>query len=515
MPKPDLTRRTSGLLLHPTSLPGPHGNGDLGPEAYAFARWLARTGQSWWLMLPVGPVGYGNSPYSALSAFAGSPLLIAPEGLRADGLLRSVASARPTRSDAERVDYAAAAAHRSRLHRAAFAQFQTLPVRSALRGDLNAFRERERSWLPDFTLYMAIKSSQGLKAWTTWPAALRDRKPAALREATASLDQEVSFHEFEQWQFDRQWRRLREHCATLGVGLMGDVPIFVAHDSADVWSHRELFRLDRQGRPTVVAGVPPDYFSRTGQLWGNPLYRWERLRANSYDWWIRRLRHTLTRFDAIRIDHFIGFYRFWEIPAGDPTAEHGKWKPGPRDDFFERARQALGGLPLIAEDLGAITPDVKALRDRFGLPGIRILQFAFGTDLSAPDFLPHNYPRRCVVFTGTHDNDTTVGWFTDPGGRLGTRSAAQTEKERRAACAYLRSDGREIHWDMIATASASVADLAIFPVQDLLGLGSEARMNHPGTAVGNWEWRLYRSALSPQIGRRLAAITRTYGRWPT
>jgi 4-alpha-glucanotransferase len=510
MATPDLNQRSSGVLLHPTSLPGPFGCGDLGEEAQAFVRTLAKAGQRWWLMLPVGPVGYGNSPYSALSAFAGNPLLLSLSALVTDGLLRSVP--RPPRLPAHRVDFEATGAFRTRVLRLAFERFQEWPASHPLRRAETAFALRERAWLPDFSLFSAIKQQQRLASWVSWPTELRDRNAAALRTARRDLATEISFHRFQQWLFDRHWTALQDFARAQGVALIGDAPIFVAHDSADVWSHRELFHLDAKGRPTVVAGVPPDYFSRTGQLWGNPLYRWDRLKRTGFRWWMDRLRHLLTRFDVARIDHFIGFQRYWEIPGTAKTAQSGRWRPGPGAAFFERARRELDQLPLIAEDLGAVTPEVKALRDRFELPGIRILQFAFGTDPSAPDFLPHNYPPRCVVFTGTHDNDTTVGWFTDPGGQEGTRSPAQTEKERRVTRSYV-GDEEPIHWAMIRMASLSVANIAIFPVQDLMGLGSEARMNRPGTAQGNWEWRATRQSLGGPEWKRFAQLTRTYGRW--
>src|SRR5262249_22440719 len=324
---------------------------------------------------------------------------------------------------------------------------------------------------------------------------------------------ELRFEVFCQWRFDEDWAALRARAHELGLALVGDVPIFVAHDSADVWANPELFHLDAEGRPTHVSGVPPDYFSTTGQRWGNPLYRWPRLRRTGYRWWLDRLATTLARFDAVRLDHFIGFERYWEIPASEPTAIHGVWRPGPRAHFFETVRRRLGGrLPLIAEDLGLVTPAVKALRDRFELPGIKLLQFAFGTDPSAPDFLPHVYPRRAVVYTGTHDNDTTVGWFNEKPGAGSTRTPADVEKERATALGYLGSDGRAIHWDMIRMTLLSVADVAIVPAQDLLGLGTESRMNLPARADGNWEWRARPGALDGRLAERLGSLTRTYGR---
>jgi 4-alpha-glucanotransferase len=384
-----------------------------------------------------------------------------------------------------------------------------------MRRALEAFVDENRAWVEDFALFRALKRSFGEVEWTRWSDELRDRQPDAIARARRELADEIEYELFCQLLFDRQWRDLRAAASSRGIGLIGDIPIFVAHDSADVWQHRELFRLGPDGLPTHIAGVPPDYFSATGQRWGNPLYRWRVLRKSGYGWWIDRLRQMLERFDAIRLDHFIGFQRYWEIPASAPTAVEGRWMKGPGAHFFEAVRGALGRLPLIAEDLGAVTPRVRRLRDRFHLPGIRLLQFAFGTDPSAPDFRPHNYPRRCVAYTGTHDNDTTVGWFYERGGGESTRSEAQTEKERRAALAYLGTEGKEIHWEMMRTVHRSVARLAIVPLQDVLGLGSEARMNRPGTSTGNWEWRFERGALRPEIADRLAAMTRTYERTGT
>lgn len=505
-PRPDLHERSSGILLHPTSLPGPYGCGDLGREAHRFLEFLQAAGQRWWQMLPVAPVGYGNSPYSALSAFAGNPLLISLDRLVEEGLLESVP--RP-RFPADRVDYARASAFRREQLRAAFARFGR-----AGRTAFRRFSEEQASWLDDFVLYRALKALHGERHWIEWEPELRDRKPAALERAARELQAELEFHRFEQWLFERQWAELREHAAELGIGLIGDLPIFVAHDSADVWANRELFFLDPQGAPTVIAGVPPDYFSATGQRWGNPLYRWNTLKKSGYAWWIARFQQMLRRFDVVRLDHFIGFTRYWEIPAHEPTAMNGKWVAGPGAHFFEAVREALGTaeLPLIAEDLGAVTPEVTELRDRFGMPGIRILQFAFGTDPQAPTFKPHNYPRGAAAYTGTHDNDTVVGWFHDPGGGASLRTPPQTEKERQFAMRYLGSDGGEIHWDMIRALFVSVADLAIVPLQDVLGLGPEGRMNLPGTAEGNWEWRFTRRDLGRPIAARLQQMVLDYDR---
>jgi 4-alpha-glucanotransferase len=503
----DLDERSSGVLLHLTSLPGPCGNGDLGGEARRFAGELARCGQRWWQMLPVGPTGEGNSPYSARSAFAGSPLFIDLEALARDGLLRE--RTLPPRFPSGRVDYAAARAYRDGELRRAFGAFEKRRASASYR----SFRERTAGWLEDFALFSALRTAAGVP-WSGWDRDLRLRRPAALSRARRELAREIELRRFEQWVFDEQWRSFKQHCKSKGVGLMGDVPFFVAYDSADVWAHQDLFELDREGNPTVVAGVPPDFFSKTGQRWGNPHYRWSRLRRSGYAWWMERFEHELSRFDALRLDHFIGFWRTWQVPASAATAEKGRWAAGPRDELFLRLLRKRRGrrLPFVAEDLGLVTPEVKALRDRFELPGMKLLQFAFGTDLQAHDFRPHNYPRRSAAYTGTHDNDTAVGWFFDPGGR--ERTPEQAETERAMALAYLGlTEPREIHWHMIRCVLTSVASLAIVPMQDLLGLGSEARMNRPGTADGNWEWRMREGAFDRRIGDRLAELSQLTDRF--
>jgi 4-alpha-glucanotransferase len=492
---PTLSERRCGILLHPTSLPGPGDAGELGSAARRFVDFLVEAGQSWWQMLPVGPTGYGNSPYSALSAFAGNPALVSLERLRDDELIGDDQVRAP----------------REQAMRAAFDNLRRRPSRD--RDAFEAFREASRAWLDDFTLYRAIKRAHREVQWTLWDPELRDRRPDALGRARRDLADEMAFYAFEQHRFHLDWLALRADCHARGVGLIGDLPIFVAHDSADVWQHRELFHLDQSGNPTVIAGVPPDYFSATGQRWGNPLYRWPRLRQTGYRWWLDRFRLTLSRFDAVRLDHFIGFQRYWEIPASEPTAQNGRWMKGPGADFFNHLQEALGTLPLIAEDLGAVTPAVTRLRRQFGLPGIRLLQFAFGTDPQAPLFLPHNYKRHEVVYTGTHDNDTTVGWFQDRGGPGTGRSPEQAETERRAVLLYTGArDEKEIHWDMIRTLYMSVANLAVVPLQDVLGLGTEARMNRPGVALGNWGWRFADGALTTPTARRLAELAQAYGR---
>lgn len=511
---PTLRDRASGVLLHVTSLPGPHGNGDLGAEAHAFAEHLARSGQRWWQMLPVGPAGYGDSPYSAMSAFAGNPLLV-----DLDALGVPIDEARLP-SDA--VDYEAAAAFREKHLRRAFQAEASRPARE--RSSYRAFAEREASWLDDYALFAALKRAHDHVEWTRWEPGVRKRVPAALERARKDHAQEIALVKFVQWKFDQQWRELRALCTDMGVGLIGDLPIFVAHDSADVWQHPELWKLDEEGVSTSVAGVPPDYFSKTGQRWGNPLYRWAQLKKGGYAWWVDRVRASLERFDAVRLDHFIGFARYWEVPAHEPTAMNGRWMKGPGRALFDTVKRQLGKtqLPFIAEDLGAVTPAVTRLRRTLGLPGMRIIQFAFGDDAQADGFLPHNHTARSAVYTGTHDNDTIAGWFHDAGGSgTSERTAPQATEERRAALAYLGRTsadlerGLEIHWEMIRLAMGSVARTAIVPMQDLLGLGNEARMNRPGEAGGNWRWRLAPDAFTPALEARLLACARTYGRAPS
>ena len=497
------------MLLHPTSLAGPHGVGDLGPAARRFAEFLRAAGQRWWQMLPLGPPGLGESPYNALSAFAGNPLLLSLDGLVADGLLdRGELRATPP-LPAERVEFADVARFKEARLRQAFA---TLTRRGSAedRAALDGFRRGAAPWLPDYALFRALKDAHGGAAWTTWPTELRARRPDALQAAASELAAEVHYHEFLQHLFTRQWSALRRHAQALGVGLIGDIPIYVAADSADVWANPELFRLDPGGQPEVVAGVPPDYFSETGQRWGNPVYRWDVMREQGYRWWIDRFRVTFERFDAARLDHFIGFVRFWEVPAQHPDARGGRWVPGPGRELFEAVSTALGPLELIAEDLGSVTPEVTALREELGFPGMRVLQFVLGGDLDG-DAAPDRYPRRSVVYTGTHDNDTAQGWFR-MGGLDPDTSPAEIERRREVILRQLGSEGREVHWDMIRLALSTPSDLAIMPVQDLLGLGPEARMNLPASRAGNWEWRLADGALTPALAERLLALTRAHDR---
>lgn len=480
----------------------------MGPAASFFVEWLADAGQSWWQMLPVVVPGYGESPYSAQSAFAGNPLLVSSEWLAEDGWISKSACWKPQGSGT--ADFTAARLERDQALRTAFDSLRSKPATSREKRALRAFESEHAEWLDDWALYAVLKALSGGQAWTDWKPGWRDRTPAALDAVRAEMAEELAFQRFTQWIFERQWSRLRAECARAGVRLLGDVPIFVAHDSADVWVNRRLFFLDRKGLPTVVAGVPPDYFSATGQRWGNPLYRWSLMRRDGYKWWLSRFRQTLSRFDAVRLDHFVGFYNYWEIPALEPTAMNGRWVRAPGAHFFATVQKELHGLPFVAEDLGVVTKGVSALRDAFEFPGMKVLQFAFGDDPSAPDFLPHVYPRRALACTGTHDNDTVVGWFHDSG--QGERSAMQVQKERAACLAYLGTDGRDIHWEMIREVMKSVAALAVFPLQDVLGLGSEARMNRPGTSSGNWTWRLAGNAPGVQESARLAEMTDIYGR---
>jgi 4-alpha-glucanotransferase len=492
--------RGAGILLHPTSLPGPFGIGDLGPAAYAWVDVLARARQTWWQVLPLGPTGYGDSPYQSASAFAGNPYLVSPELVARDGLVRP-ADLAGAHFPADRVDYGPVIDFKLRLLGRAWENFRA-GAAPALRPAFEEFCGRSRAWLDDFALFMALKDAHRGAHWHDWPHELVLREPAALAAARDRLRDAVEMHKFRQFLFFRQWGGLKRHANTWGIRLVGDAPIFVSGDSADVWANPHLFLLDGRRRPTVVAGVPPDYFSATGQLWGNPLYDWEALRRTHYAWWVARLRGLLEQVDRVRLDHFRGFEAYWAVPAGMPTAETGRWVKGPGKELFEALRAALGGLPLIAEDLGLITPAVEALRDELGLPGMRVLQFAFG-DTPANPFLPHNYRRNTIAYTGTHDNDTTRGWY-----------ASLPEKQKDFVRRYLSRDGRDIAWDFLRLAWSSVAGAAVAPLPDVLDLGSEARMNQPGRPAGNWGWRLRDGVLTDAVLGRLADLTELYGRAP-
>lgn len=505
--------RASGILLHPTSLPGPFGIGDLGAGAYQFVRFLQDSCQQVWQLLPLGPTGYGNSPYQTYSAFAGNHLLLSLETLQAEGLLSASDLTDAPPFPPHRVEYDAVSDFKQCMLWKAFETFQRTAALSQ-RDDLAAFSQRQAEWLDDYTLFMALKEAHGGMSWTEWERAIVRREPAAMTGWRKKLAPRIQFHAFLQYQFSRQWQNLKAKCHQHSIQLFGDVPIFVAHDSADVWAHPELFYLDASGNPMVVAGVPPDYFSRTGQRWGNPLYRWEVMGASGYAWWIQRLRSTREMVDIIRLDHFRGFEAYWEVPASEDTAINGRWVEGPGAAFFEALHEALGELPIVAEDLGLITPEVRALRERFRLPGMRVLQFGFGGDPRTNEHCPHNYPRNCVVYTGTHDNNTSVGWLHEVEQSESRDGLEPMQAERTAALKYMASDGQEVHWDMIRLALASVGNLAIVPLQDVLGLGQEARMNYPGTPEGNWQWRYAADLLTTELVGRLREITEIYGRVP-
>jgi len=507
--------RASGVLLHPTSLPGDYGIGDLGSSAYRFIDLLESMGQGVWQVLPLGPTGYGDSPYQCFSAFAGNPLLISPEMLVRDGLLAADDLSERPPFPVERVDYGMVIAYKSRLLEKAHNNFRVMANQSPASELVRAcreFGEQTSWWLEDYALFRAIKEAHAGREWTSWDPSLRDREEGALRSFREENEQMIDRHRFQQFLFFRQWLSLARYANDHRVRIIGDIPIFVASDSSDVWAARQLFFLDAAGLPTVVAGVPPDYFSADGQLWGNPLYRWSLMAQDGYRWWIARIRAALTLVDMVRLDHFRGFEKYWAVPAGEVTARNGEWQVGPGADFFEAIEQEFGELPIIAEDLGLITDEVRELRDRFNLPGMNVLQFAFNPDPGADHLKPYRFSRNSVVYTGTHDNDTTIGWFGCGQGELGGSGLEGIDDERAFLLRYLGTDGREINWDLIRLALASVADIAIIPLQDLLGLGSEARMNRPACEAGNWTWRFRPDHITPQITQRLAEMTAIYGR---
>ncbi|MET0397264.1 MAG: 4-alpha-glucanotransferase [Longimicrobiaceae bacterium] len=491
--------RCSGVLLHPTSLPG-RGIGDLGEPARRFVDWLADAGQTVWQILPLGPVDAAGSPYNGLSAMAGNALLASPEVLVADGLLKPE-QVGGEELPADRVDFPGVFAWKEALLRRAWMAFRA-GAALELRGEFDAFRARAAGWLEDYALFRALRDENRGAPWSEWEPGVRLREPEALARARHRLDGAVEMHEFRQWIFQRQWSALREYARDRGVRVVGDLPIFVAYDSADVWSHPGLFELDAGGRATGVSGVPPDYFSATGQRWGNPLYRWDVMRADGFRWWTARFRRVLELVDVVRVDHFRGFQSYWRIAAAADSAVDGEWRPGPGGELFAAVRRELGELPLVAEDLGDITPEVEALRDGLGLPGMRVLQFAFGGDDPRNPHLPANYPAGAVAYTGTHDNDTSLGWH---------RGAGEAERARLGA---LLAPGEEPGWGMIRLVMESRAKIAVVPLQDVLGLGSEGRMNTPGTGAGNWAWRFREGALTPELARRLRELARGAGRAP-
>src|SRR5579859_961359 len=497
--------RAAGILLHPTSLSSRGGIGDLGPAAYRFVDFLASARQGVWQVLPLGPLGYGNSPYSSTSAFAGNPLLISLERLADHGWIDRPAldSANPHRlaADSGPVEYEKVFAQKMPLLFEAGRNFLRSASGDALHR-FESFRAENAWWLDDFVLFDALRAQQKLECWNQWPRDLSHREPAALEKVRAELASDIQIRSALQFAFYEQWRALRRYCSERAIRVVGDVAIFMNHDSADVWTHRELFRLNESLEPEVVAGVPPDFFSKTGQRWGNPLYRWDVMKERGYAWWIQRLRWATQNCDYIRLDHFRGFDQFWEIPAGDATAVNGRWVDGPRDDLFLRLREALGGLPFFAEDLGYITPEVHALRDRLEIPGMAVLQFGFG-DEGAHMYLPHRASGK-VIYTGTHDNDTVAGWW----------QSGAAEHERRNAEAYLGRCDDGIHWGFIRAAQSSPANLCVVPLQDVLGLGSEARMNTPSLHGGNWRWRFEEARLTKDLAAKLAHLAELTDRVP-
>ncbi|MBZ0268655.1 4-alpha-glucanotransferase, partial [bacterium] len=497
--------RTCGILLHPTSLPGPPGIGDLGPAAYRFLDTLAAAGQRLWQVLPLGPTGYGDSPYQTLSAFAGNPLLVSPEALVMDGLLEAGAPSRVPEGSPYEVDFGAVIPAKRALLDEAWAAFAGGAGPEGMRGEWDAFRRDEAKWLDDYCLYAAIHDREAT-AWVEWPAPLAQRRAVALKAARRDLADEIDAIAFAQFLFFRQWRQLRRRAAELGIRIVGDLPLFLAHDSADVWSHPDLFDLDEAGHRKRLAGAPPDVFTDDGQLWGNPLYRWDRLEERGFDWWVDRARASFDLFDVVRIDHFRGFAACWAVPAGETTARNGQWDPVPGGKLFDKLRGELGELHFIAEDLGEITPDVNELRDRFGFPGMKILLFAFGGDPEENEFAPFHHVRNCVVYTGTHDNETVRGWFDDGIYTSMNRPREDADAEKRRVLACLGGDGSRIHWDFIRAAMLSVADTVILPVQDVLGLGNDTRMNCPGTAEANWTWRLAEGQWTDNVTADLAEL---------
>ncbi len=495
-------QRSSGVLVHPTSFPSQYGIGDLGPSAYTFIQFLESTHQSIWQILPLGPTGYGNSPYASYSAFAGNTYLISPDVLVQKGLLSRAEADAAKLPSGTKADYDAAFVIKDALFAKAAARFHASDD-AGIKVGYDSFRKDNAYWIDEYVLFMALSIENGRQSWNTWDAGLAQRKPKAMTEARKRLKNEIDLHYFLQYEFFNQWMALKSYANERGIRVVGDIPIFVDHNSSDVWSNPQYFEVDAKGNRIKVAGVPPDYFSATGQLWGNPLYKWKVMAKDGYSWWMERFKQMFRMFDLIRVDHFRGFDAYWEVDASAKTAEYGRWVKGPGKDLFETIRTQLGDVPIIAEDLGVITPSVVDLRDSFHFPGMKILQFSF-TDNQANAFLPHNYTTaNCVVYTGTHDNDTTIGWY---------ESAPDAERHR--AREYTRSDGNAIHWELIRAGMMSVADQAIFPLQDLMGLGTEHRMNFPGTTSNNWLWRYTPEMLNQADGDYLRYLVGISNRNP-
>jgi len=498
--------------MHPSSFPSKYGIGDLGKEAYEFIDFLADSGQHIWQILPLGPTGFGDSPYQCLSAFAGNALFISLDDVVEDGFLKKEDVASPPESDDdERISYGQVIDYKNALLAQAFRNFKK-STDTGLQTAFLAFCQKNHWWLDDYALFRVIKEKNAGQSWDKWDAKLAKRDEAALAKVEAAHGEEIEERKFYQYLFFKQWMKLKQYANEKKVAIVGDLPIFVAYDSVDVWRYPEFFKLDEDGVPIVVSGVPPDYFSATGQLWGNPLYNWDNIREDNFGWWIRRMEMSLEMVDVIRIDHFRGFAASWEIPYGETTAQKGKWVTTPGTEFFTALQKHFGDtLPIIVEDLGVITPDVEELRDSFEFPGMRILQMAFGGDACNID-LPHNYIPHSVVYTGTHDNDTAIGWFNSQAGAGSSRTQEQIDFERERCLKYLKSDGKNINWDFIHSAFASVSAIAIIPMQDVLGLGSSSRMNLPASQQGNWAWRMKADALTPEVTHKLKELTSLYGR---
>ncbi|MBP0001648.1 MAG: 4-alpha-glucanotransferase [Cyanobacteria bacterium SID2] len=495
--------RASGILLHPTSLPGRFGIGDLGPEAYRFVDFLEGSEQQLWQILPLGPTGYGNSPYLCYSAMAGNPLLISLEQLCEDELLSEDDLTDVPEFPIDRVDYELVEQYKIPLLRKSYQNFRSNAT-VKLKKEFSQFCKDKAFWLDDYALFIALKSQVYDDAsWNEWDEDIAKRTPQALAKYRNELSAEIEFRKYLQFEFSRQWLALKEYANDRNIQLFGDIPFYVAHDSADVWAHRDIFCIDEEtGKPSLMAGVPPDYFSATGQLWGNPIYDWEELEKTNFHWWMQRFHAVLDLLDLIRIDHFRGFQAYWAVPGDEETAMNGEWVEAPGDEFFEQLKQELGELPIVAEDLGIITPEVEALRDKFDFPGMKILHFAFDSGWDNP-YLPYNYhAKNFVVYTGTHDNNTTMGWYD-----------ARSNEENQRVWDYLGcSRGEGLNWDLIRLALSTNANQAVFPLQDLLGLGEDARMNEPSKPEGNWEWRYSAEVLTDELRDRLLFYTRIYGR---
>lgn len=488
--------RASGVLLHPTSLPGNYGMGSLGASARAFVDFLVTARQTYWQILPLGPTGYGDSPYQCFSSNAGNPYLIDLDQLCADGFLQSSDIPEWKDIDVRKIDYGTAIDFKMAALHKAFAHFD-----AALHPDYAECMRKQQAWIDDYCLFMALKGKFHNRPWYEWEDAYRLRDVETLEAAQEELKDSISFQAFLQYLFFSQWHAIKSYANARGVQIIGDIPIYVAMDSSDTWCRPELFQFDENKTPLAVGGCPPDYFSETGQLWGNPIYDYGRMEVDGFTWWIDRIRSSLELYDLIRVDHFRGFAGYWSIPYGAPTAVTGKWVDGPGKKLFEAIQSALGNIPIIAEDLGLITPDVVELREHFQLPGMKILQFAFDSN-EANDYIPHNYTPNCVVYTGTHDNDTALGWFH-----------SAKEDDKRYMMLYLNSDGSDVCKDLIRAAWASVAHTAIVPMQDLLRLGNEARMNLPGSTANNWQWRMQAGDLRRELAEELMGLTMLYGRY--